>query len=87
MSQKPPADTEEQELAISNARAYTAPGLTVFHDRGRCVHFAECVRGLSQVFDVEKRPWIQPQNASADLGRRSSPKFRLGMRNIGALSG
>ena len=65
MSQKPPAGREE-ELAISHARAYTAPGVTVFYDRGRCLHFAECVRGLPQVFDVAKRPWIQPQNASAD---------------------
>jgi nitrite reductase/ring-hydroxylating ferredoxin subunit/uncharacterized Fe-S cluster protein YjdI/CDGSH-type Zn-finger protein len=71
MSQKPPAgredpDREGEELAISHARAYTAPGVTVFYDRGRCLHFAECVRGLPQVFDVAKRPWIQPQNASAD---------------------
>src|SRR5919107_278479 len=64
MSQKPPADREE--LAISHARAYTAPGVTVFYDRGRCLHFAECVRGLPQVFDLEKRPWIQPENASAE---------------------
>ena len=72
MSQKPPAGREDQdreaeeELAISHARAYTAPGVTVFYDRGRCLHFAECVRGLPQVFDVAKRPWIQPQNASAN---------------------
>ena len=70
MSQKPPAGREnldrEEELAISHARAHTAPGVTVFYDRGRCLHFAECVRGLPQVFDVKKRPWIQPENASAD---------------------
>ena len=70
MSQKPPAGREdldrEEELAISHARAYTAPGVRVFYDRGRCLHFAECVRGLPQVFDVAKRTWIQPQNASAD---------------------
>jgi len=70
MSQKPPAGREDQdreeELAISHARAYTAPGVTLFYDRGRCLHFAECVRGLPQVFDVANRPWIQPQNASAD---------------------
>ena len=65
MSQKPPPDREE-ELAISHARSYTAPGARVFYDRGRCLHFAECVRGLPQVFDVEKRPWIQPENASAE---------------------
>jgi hypothetical protein len=33
MSQKPPADREE-ELAISDARAYTGPDVTVFYDRG-----------------------------------------------------
>jgi uncharacterized Fe-S cluster protein YjdI/CDGSH-type Zn-finger protein len=65
MSQKPPAGREE-ELAISHARAYTAPDVTVFYDRGRCLHFAECVRGLPEVFDVQRRPWIQPENASAE---------------------
>src|SRR5215211_9329037 len=38
MSQKPPADRDE--LAISHARHYTAPGVRVFYDRGRCLHFA-----------------------------------------------
>jgi uncharacterized Fe-S cluster protein YjdI/CDGSH-type Zn-finger protein len=70
MSQKPPAGREdldrEEELAISHAQAYTAPGVRVFYDRGRCLHFAECIRGLPEVFDVAKRTWIQPQNASAD---------------------
>ena len=59
MSQnKPLADREE--LAISQARAYSAPGVRVLYERGRCLHFAECVRGLPEAFDVEKRPWIQP---------------------------
>src|SRR5215217_2781790 len=72
MSQKHPAGREDldreevRELAISHARAYSAPGVTVFYDRGRCLHFAECVRGLPEVFDVAKRTWIQPENASAD---------------------
>ena len=74
MSQKPPPQEkdperelgEQEELAISQAKAYGAPGVTVYYDRGRCLHFAECVRGLPQVFDVGKRPWIQPENASAE---------------------
>ncbi len=65
MSQKPSADRED-ELAISRARPYTAPGVRVFYDRRRCLHLAECVRGLPQVFEVGKRPWIQPGNASAE---------------------
>ena len=64
MSQKPSADRDE--LAISHARPYTAPGVRVFYDRGRCLHFAKCVRGLPEVFDVGKRPWIQPGKASAE---------------------
>lgn len=32
----------------------------------RCIHAAECVRGLPAVFDTAKRPWIQPVNASGD---------------------
>jgi uncharacterized Fe-S cluster protein YjdI len=46
-------------------RAYAAPKVTVFYDRGRCRHYAECVRGLSQVFDPTRRPWIRADLADA----------------------
>jgi uncharacterized Fe-S cluster protein YjdI/CDGSH-type Zn-finger protein len=65
MSHKPPAEDRE-ESAMSHARAYRAPGVAVFYDRGRCLHFAECVRGLPEVFGARKRPWIQAGNASAE---------------------
>ncbi|ARJ50820.1 (4Fe-4S)-binding protein [Staphylococcus lutrae] len=44
-------------------KQYTGEKVNVHFEPGRCVHAAECVRGLSDVFDVEKRPWIQPDNA------------------------
>jgi uncharacterized Fe-S cluster protein YjdI/CDGSH-type Zn-finger protein len=47
-------------------RAYTAPEVTVFYDRSRCRHYAECVRGLPQVFDPARRPWIRADLADAD---------------------
>ena len=40
-------------------RPYAAPEVIVFYDRGRCRHYAECVRGLPQVFDPTRRPWLQ----------------------------
>ena len=40
-------------------RAYGAPEVTVLYDRGRCRHYAECVRGLPQVFDPTRRPWFR----------------------------
>jgi uncharacterized Fe-S cluster protein YjdI/CDGSH-type Zn-finger protein len=47
-------------------RAYTAPQVTVFYDRSRCRHYAECVRGLPQVFDPAHWPWIRADLADAD---------------------
>jgi len=47
-------------------KQYTSEQIDVSYDLKRCIHAAECVRGLPAVFDTAKRPWIQPANASAD---------------------
>ncbi len=48
-------------------KSYEHDGLTVAYDPVRCIHAAECVRGLPLVFDPERRPWIDPSQADADL--------------------
>lgn len=48
------------------ARIYTSDAIDVSYEARRCIHAAECVRGLSTVFDPEQRPWIQPANGEAD---------------------
>ncbi|MFJ9623298.1 (4Fe-4S)-binding protein [Streptomyces sp. NPDC101181] len=50
----------------SRRKAYHTETITVTFEAGRCLHAAECVRGLPEVFDPEKRPWIRPDQASAD---------------------
>ncbi len=47
-------------------KEYWSDDIVVTFDRDRCIHVAECLRGLPQVFDTRKRPWVQPANASAD---------------------
>jgi uncharacterized Fe-S cluster protein YjdI/CDGSH-type Zn-finger protein len=47
-------------------KAYSSEAITVFYDVKLCIHAAECVRGLPQVFDTAKKPWIEPSNAPAD---------------------
>lgn len=47
-------------------RRYSADDVDVTFNLKRCIHAAECVNRLSAVFDTEKRPWIQPENAPAD---------------------
>lgn len=47
-------------------RSYDGEGITVSYDAHRCLHAAECVHGLPTVFEVGRKPWIMPANASAD---------------------
>ncbi|MEU6082607.1 (4Fe-4S)-binding protein [Streptomyces sp. NPDC047108] len=47
-------------------KSYRGEGVTVHYDAGRCVHFAECVRGLPEVFDPGRRPWILASQAPAE---------------------
>jgi len=49
-------------------RIYTYDGddVTVTWDQKRCIHAKECVRGLPDVFDPDRRPWIDPDQADAD---------------------
>lgn len=45
---------------------YESDDITVEFDSKRCLHSAECVKGLRSVFDPQKKPWIQPENATAE---------------------
>lgn len=46
-------------------KKYTGPEITVLFEPGRCVHAAECVRGLSAVFNPQDRPWVKADQATA----------------------
>ncbi len=50
----------------SKIRRYTGADINVTYETKRCIHAAECVRGLPAVFDTQKRPWVQPDNANAN---------------------
>lgn len=50
----------------SEKREYKGQSITVTFEARRCRHAAECVRGLPEVFDTARRPWIQPDGAPAD---------------------
>ncbi|MFL6194155.1 MAG: CDGSH iron-sulfur domain-containing protein [Thermoanaerobaculia bacterium] len=50
----------------SKIHRYEGAALTVLYDARRCIHAAECVRGLPAVFDSQRRPWVAPDAAAAD---------------------
>lgn len=47
-------------------KTYETESIKIFWRRDMCKHAAECVRGLPNVFDVNKKPWITPQNATPE---------------------
>ena len=52
--------------ASDTIRHYADDVIEITYDPHRCIHAAECIRGLSAVFDSNRRPWIMPSEASAD---------------------
>lgn len=47
-------------------RHYVDDEIDISYDVHRCIHAAECIRGLPEVFDNSRRPWILPSAANAD---------------------
>ncbi|MGM0546476.1 MAG: CDGSH iron-sulfur domain-containing protein [Bacteroidota bacterium] len=50
----------------SNIHSYESDDITVEFDSKRCIHSAECVKNLPSVFNPNNKPWITPQEASAE---------------------
>lgn len=45
---------------------FETPQIRVTWSRRRCIHAAECIRGLPEVFEPGRRPWVVPGNADPD---------------------
>jgi uncharacterized Fe-S cluster protein YjdI len=50
----------------TNVYTYESDDVTVTWDQKRCIHAEACVHGLPTVFDPDRRPWIDPDQADAD---------------------
>jgi uncharacterized Fe-S cluster protein YjdI len=56
----------EAEPRRSGVREYATEEIVVRWEPRFCIHSSLCVRALPAVFDRDKRPWIDPANATAD---------------------
>lgn len=56
----------EKYTGTEQDRRYSGTDVDITYNVKRCIHAAECVNRLSEVFDTQKRPWINPDGASAD---------------------
>jgi len=46
---------------------YEGERIEVTYDPARCLHAAECVRGMPSVFNTAKRPWVAPDEGDPEL--------------------
>ena len=56
----------DDEGTMAKIRQYDGDGIRVTYDAERCIHAAECVHGLPDVFDPNRKPWIEAGAASAE---------------------
>jgi CDGSH-type Zn-finger protein/uncharacterized Fe-S cluster protein YjdI len=47
-------------------QTFDGEDIQISYDLKRCIHARECVNGLPSVFNTKKKPWVQPDEASAE---------------------
>lgn len=52
-------------MARDKVHTFSGDGIDIHYNLKRCIHASECVTRLREVFDNSRRPWIQPNQASA----------------------
>jgi uncharacterized Fe-S cluster protein YjdI len=73
---------------VRRLQTYEGTGFAVTFDPTICTHSGTCVRGLSAVFDVKRKRWIDVKGASpeaieAQVGRCPSGALRFVRRAAG----
>ncbi len=51
--------------ASKPTRTYSSDQITVEWRPEKCIHCGDCIRGLPEVFNLDARPWVNLQGASA----------------------
>lgn len=70
-----------------SVHSYDGDGFRVTWDKAACIHAAVCVKGLPQVFDVQRKPWVDTGGADAvaiEAQVRQCPSGALGFHRLDA---
>jgi uncharacterized Fe-S cluster protein YjdI len=61
----PPPSDQPNRASTELTREYGGDGIRVQWYAGRCIHVADCIRALPQVFNSKRRPWVDLTVAEA----------------------
>jgi uncharacterized Fe-S cluster protein YjdI len=68
------------------SHTYTNEGVTILWQPDKCIHSGVCVRGLREVFNPGKSPWIDMSKAETDLIAEQVKKCPSGALSLLATS-
>jgi uncharacterized Fe-S cluster protein YjdI/CDGSH-type Zn-finger protein len=68
-------------------KVYRGAHVEVSFDLDRCIHIGECLLTLPEVFDLQRRPWISPDAADADVVTESILRCPSGALQFRRLDG
>jgi uncharacterized Fe-S cluster protein YjdI/CDGSH-type Zn-finger protein len=57
---------DEPRFGTGPKKEYANDDIVVVWEPAFCIHVANCLAGLPDVFDASRRPWVEPDLASAD---------------------
>ncbi|MFJ6719177.1 (4Fe-4S)-binding protein [Streptomyces sp. NPDC091259] len=61
-----PLEDQHPQHPAQDPKPYAGEHITVTYETARCLHAAECVGGLPEVFDSGRRPWVRPDGAAPE---------------------
>jgi CDGSH-type Zn-finger protein/uncharacterized Fe-S cluster protein YjdI len=75
---------------MSKPKSYAGEAIEVTFDMGRCIHARNCFLKLPEVFNPEKRPWVNPDAAKPEeiaAMIRTCPSGALNYRRLDGADG
>ncbi|WP_019910213.1 (4Fe-4S)-binding protein [Paenibacillus sp. HW567] len=70
----------------SEQKVYYGKDINVTFNSEKCIHSGVCVKGFPSVFNLSKRPWVNPDAATAEELARHIDKCPSGALKYARLS-
>lgn len=70
---------------MEKIKEYSNEEITILWKPAKCIHAAECVRLLPEVYHPEEKPWIKAENATSEALKAQvakCPSGALSIKNI-----
>ncbi|EDO1156995.1 (4Fe-4S)-binding protein [Listeria innocua] len=61
---------EEETLLEQGYRKYRGADVDIYFNTNICAHSGNCVKGNAELFNLDRKPWIMPDNVPKEAAKR-----------------